>query len=158
MPASDGPVGTSDGPVLLCYDGSPEATEAIRAAGRLIGGGPAVVLTVYEPAAIHLLTPVSDTIAALTGLADEIDDASAQAAAKHADEGVLRAGEAGFEATPLVGAGRAPDVIAETAQELGARVVVMGHGGGLSGLLGSAVRAVLHHSRRPLLVASEADG
>ena len=147
----------SDGPVLLCYDGSPEATAAIRAAGRLLGGGPAVVLTVYEPAAIHLLSPVSDTIAVLTGLADQVDEASAEAAAKHADEGVRLAREAGYEATPLVGSGRAAAVIADTARERGARVVVMGHGGGITGLLGSAVRAVLHDSRRPLLVVSEAD-
>jgi hypothetical protein len=36
------------GPVLLCYDGSDPARQAIERAGRVLGGGKAVVLTVWE--------------------------------------------------------------------------------------------------------------
>src|SRR5262245_53160215 len=36
--------------ILLCYDGSPEATHAIREAGRLISGGRATVLYAWQSA------------------------------------------------------------------------------------------------------------
>ena len=39
-------------PVLLCFDGSNDAATAIAKAGELLGPRTAVVLTVWEPAAL----------------------------------------------------------------------------------------------------------
>ena len=43
------------GLVLLCYYGSDPAREAIERAGRVLGGGEAVVLTVWESLGSALL-------------------------------------------------------------------------------------------------------
>jgi hypothetical protein len=39
----------TDGPLLLCYDGSEDARHAIERAGALLGGRQALVLTVWQP-------------------------------------------------------------------------------------------------------------
>ena len=44
----DSATGRQRGPVLLCYDGSDNARQAIERAGQLLGGGEAVVLTVWR--------------------------------------------------------------------------------------------------------------
>ena len=46
---------SGDQPVLLCYDGSPDAAEAIRQAAGLTGGGPAMVLYVWLPPSALML-------------------------------------------------------------------------------------------------------
>src|SRR5205823_13072296 len=118
-------------PALLCYDGSEPAKRAIRSAGELLHGGPALVLTVWEPYRPHLLAPVSGTIAVASGLAKEYDDASVEVATKTAEEGVELAAAAGFDAQPLVAHGRPKDAIVEAAEEHQARAVVLGsHGQG----------------------------
>ena len=63
---------TPQGPVLLCYDGSEEARNAIRVGGRLLGGGPALVLTVWKPFDLSLFRPVSDAILFATGATGQI--------------------------------------------------------------------------------------
>ena len=40
---------TRDGPVLICFDGSNDAANAITEAAHLLGSRPAVVVTVREP-------------------------------------------------------------------------------------------------------------
>ena len=44
-----GHTSTADGPLLLCYDGSGEATHAIERAGALFAGRRALVVTVWQP-------------------------------------------------------------------------------------------------------------
>jgi nucleotide-binding universal stress UspA family protein len=147
------------GPTLLCYDGSAAARQAIRAAADLFGRGPATVLTVWEPFEPSVLRPVSDTVAVMSGLAKDFDEAGVKVASEDADEGVRIAAEAGFDASPLVRRGKPRQVILKVAREADARAIVLGNrgaGAAESVLFGSVSAAVLHHCRDiPLLVVPE---
>jgi|SRR4051794_11745964 nucleotide-binding universal stress UspA family protein len=144
------------GPAMLCYDGSDEARHAIEAAGELLKGAPAVVVTIWEPYGLSLLAPVGSTIGVASGLAKEFDEASVELARKTADEGVVHAAAAGFEKpTPAIAHGKPRDAILEAAEEHGARVIVMGNrgqGGAESAIFGSVSTAVLHRATVPVLV------
>ena len=143
-------------PAILCYDGSDEARHAIEAGGALLGGGPAVVLTVWEPYSPSLLSPVGSTIGVASGLAKEFDDASVEVARQTSEEGVRHAVKAGFEnPQPHIAHGKPRDAILETAEERSARVIVIGHrghGGAESAIFGSVSKGVLHNSAVPVLV------
>jgi nucleotide-binding universal stress UspA family protein len=143
-------------PALLCYDGSSNARRAIEVAGALVGGGSAVVLTVWLPVTQAMLAPVSSTVALAAGWADEFDQVSAKAADEGASEGAAHARDAGFDASTLAKGGDPREVILVTAQELDARVIVLGsrgRGPAASTIFGSVATAVLHHCRGvPLLV------
>jgi nucleotide-binding universal stress UspA family protein len=161
------------GPVLLCYDGSAPAGHAIERAGRVLGGGNAVVLTVWESLGSAILrhTPsertelgreakeISEDVVA------ELDAGTAKRAQATAGEGASLAAAAGFEARPI-----APRALSRTAErdaatvwravlaaadEEDARVIVLGsrgRSGAKSILLGSVSYGVVHHSTRPVLV------
>src|SRR4051794_14116446 len=144
------------GPALLCYDGSDDARHAIDVAGGLLRGGPAVVLTVWEPYGPSLLAPVGSTIGVATGLAKEFDEASVKLARQTADEGVSRAAAAGFEEPkPAIVHGKPRDAILEAAQEHDAAVIVLGNrgqGAAEGVVFGNGSAALLHRSAVPVLV------
>jgi nucleotide-binding universal stress UspA family protein len=142
-------------PVLLCDDGSDTARRAIAAAGELFGGGPALVVTVWEPYKPGLFQAVGGTVALASGLAKEFDEVALRLANECADAGVKAASAAGFDATPLVVRGRPREAILEAAREHGARAVVIGNrgqGGVESVLYGSVSMGVLHESPVPVLI------
>src|SRR3954452_2867582 len=112
-------------PVLLCDDGSEPARRAIAAAGDLLGGGPALVVTVWEPYKPGLFQAVGGTVALASGLAKEFDEVSLRMANECAAEGVKAAEAAGFDAEPLVVRGRPRDAIVDAAREHDARAVVV---------------------------------
>jgi nucleotide-binding universal stress UspA family protein len=147
------------GPVVLCFDGSQEAANAIAGAGRLLGGRDAVVLTVSEP--IELWTPydpatildaplgklVSDSVG-LAEIAEEV-------ALKSVERGVALADAAGFRARGRTARGTAWKEICELAEELDASVIVLGARGRSrirSALLGSVSATVSVHAERPVLI------
>jgi nucleotide-binding universal stress UspA family protein len=143
--------------ILIGYDGSPDAQAAIELAGELFPGQPATVLSVWEPF-VDVMARTGLGLAFTAGAnIDEIDRASEQAARERADEGVERAGTAGLKAQPRIGAREATiaEAILEVAEELKARVIVLGTRG-LTGLksvvLGSVSHAVLVHTDRAVLV------
>ena len=147
-------------PILLCDDGSEPARRAIAAAGDLFGGGPALVVTVWEPYKPGVLQAVGGTVALVSGLAKEFDELALRTARECADAGVEAARAAGFDADPLVLRGRPRDVIVEAAREHGVRAVAMGsrgQGSVESVLYGSVSMAVLHESPAPVLVVRAAD-
>jgi nucleotide-binding universal stress UspA family protein len=145
--------------VLLCYDGSDGARRAIERAGVLVGGGPATVLTVCEPTEGLLAHDpgdlISDAVARLTGLAEEMDDIGLEVAQRTASEGAELARKVGFDATPRTAKGKPWPAIIEVADEVDADLVVVGTRG-LSSvesvLTGSVANGLVHHCRRPLLV------
>ncbi len=148
------------GPVLFCYDGSTGSRAAMAAAAELVvHPAPAVVLTVWQPAAI-LLARAGGFGGSYLSDEDKVDGEQAQLAADAAEEGVARAREHGYDASARVeeateGAGRR---ILEVADELDARLIVCGRrgrGAVASALLGSVSHVVLAHAGRPVLIAPE---
>jgi nucleotide-binding universal stress UspA family protein len=156
----DGHTSTADGPVLLCYDGSDNATHAAQRAGDLFAGRQALVLTVWQP------TAELDGIAwpgAPAGTVDsfvELDRAAADHGSLVANRGVQIAQDAGLTAEPLALKADGPiwKTIVEIADRQDAATIVLGSRGltGLrSMLLGSVSSAVVRHAARPTLVIPE---
>jgi nucleotide-binding universal stress UspA family protein len=149
----EGHTRSADGPLILCYDGSNDAGQAIRRAGALFAGRRALVVTVWQ-------APVASGALGFTGeMIDlfELDRAAAEAAGRLADEGVRIAQEAGLSPEPLVVEATGPvwQTIVDIANREQAATVVMGSRG-LTGLramlLGSVSSAVVHHADRPTLI------
>jgi nucleotide-binding universal stress UspA family protein len=146
-------------PVLLGYDGSDSARRAVEAAGALLGGGPAVVLTVWEPTAAFTgfdpLAGVSEGVGRAAGLEREMDDIGADVAQRTAEQGAEAAREHGFDATAQTAEGKVWRTIVDVADEVDARTIVVGtrgHTGLQSLMIGSVANGVVHHSDRPVLV------
>jgi nucleotide-binding universal stress UspA family protein len=142
--------------ILIAYDGSPDAKNAVTLAGDLFDGTPAVVLTVWE----GFSQVISRAEAGLTSALDfeQIDAAAERAAHKCAEEGTGHARVSGLPAESRVVRrhGTTWETILEQAADIDADIIVLGSRG-LSGvkslLLGSVSRAVLQHSDRPVLVS-----
>lgn len=152
-----------DNRVLIAYDGSEPAGNAIDHAARLFPGKAAVVVTVWssirEAAAAALIALPH---AVIDEAVLKIDAAADAAAAETAGEGATRARAAGLNADAL--AARAdPSVwatIVRLAHEEAAPAVVIGSRGRSSlhsAVLGSVSNAVVHHCRRPVLVVHPAE-
>ena len=146
-------------PVLLCFDGSNDAATAIAKAGELLGPRTAVVLTVWEPAALWepydpatiLNVPMSKLASKVLGL----DDIASQVARETSDRGVALARAADFEVRGMVAKGKSWRAICDEAEKLDAEPIVVGARGlsrVQSALLGSVSSAVVVHAHRPVLV------
>ncbi len=146
-------------PVLLCFDGSNDAATAIAKAGELLGPRTAVVLTVWEPAALWApYDPATILTAPMSKLASRelgLDEIASQVARETSDRGVALARTAGFEARGSVAKGKSWRAICDEAQKLDAEPIVVGARGlsrVQSVLLGSVSSAVVVHAHRPVLV------
>lgn len=137
--------------ILIAYDGSAGARAAIERAGELLGPRPAQVLTAWQPVS---LAPLG---AGMPAYFPDVEPAFERHANETAAEGVALAEAAGFTARPLVARepGGCALAIVEAGEKADASLIVVG-ARGLSSLksllLGSVSSAVLHHSRRPVLV------
>lgn len=141
--------------ILIAYDGSKDAHEAIARAAKLFPGQPATILVVWQRF-FETMAGAGVGMAVLLDY-DEIDQAAGKAAEDKAAEGVQVAQEAGLEATarPAVSVGTVAATILSEADAIDADAVVMGSRG-LTGvkslLLGSVSNAVLQHADRPVVV------
>ena len=153
----------ADAAVLIAFDGSEPARNAIEHAGRLFPGAPVVVATVWT----SMREAARAARAALPqAMIDEavynFDAAAEQEAAQTAADGVAVATSVGLEASALT-LRADPSVwatLVRYAEEQESRAVVVGSRGRsavTSALLGSVSNAVLNHSRRPVLVVHPAD-
>jgi nucleotide-binding universal stress UspA family protein len=151
----DGQTSIADGPLLLCYDGSEDARNAIQRAGELFEDRRALVVTVWQPT----VAPGSLGFSEGAGMVDfvALDRAAAEDGERVADEGVRIAQAAGLRAEPIAveAAGPVWKTILEIADREFAATIVMGSRG-LTGLramlLGSVSNAVVHHADRPTLI------
>src|ERR1700739_2600051 len=113
------------GPVLFCYEGSEGSRAAMAAAAELVAHPtPAVVLTIWQPAAI-LLARAGGFGGGYLSNEERVDQEQEQLARDAAQEGVQRARDHGYDASARVeeatgGVGRR---IVELADELDARLI-----------------------------------
>lgn len=156
---------TPDSPVLLCYDGSEDARQAIERAAGLLSRRPALVVTVWQPMAGLGSFAWSGATESMVNFV-ELDRAAAEDAGRVADRGVRIATEAGFEAelVTVKSTGAVWQTIIEVAERHDAAAIVLGSRG-LTGmrsvLLGSVSSAIVQHAGRPTLVippSSDGDG
>ena len=150
--------------ILIAYDGSELAQEAVRQAAALFPGSPAVVMTVWEPGlgAMTTISPGFDMTGPFPSrydpeLVSEVDHAVEDRAALVAEEGAQLARSLGLEAEAhaIPDELRIGDTIADVAAQRDVAAVVIGsHGvsGFRSHLLGSTSRDVLARCGRPVVV------
>jgi len=151
----------AEAPVLIGYDGSPSAAEAITLAASLLGARPAVVVSVWTPAPVQAVgygaTP--DFSVAAPAYFSDVDSTIEKQAREMAERGARVAREAGFDAEGRSAQGNSAwQGIVDAADAADAAAIVVG-ARGLSGLksalLGSTSKGVLHHAGRPVLVVQQ---
>jgi nucleotide-binding universal stress UspA family protein len=149
--------------ILIGYDGSDDAENAIRRAGRLLGPRQAVVAYVWDSLAELLLyKDIEGITGPMRESARELDEEEADAATNIAERGAELAEAAGFRPVPVVAKGKpkAWPTLLELAREHGAGAVVVGSRGlGFvqSALLGSVSSGLLDRAQVPVLVVPPGD-
>lgn len=146
---------------MLAYDGSEDAAAAIVAAGRMLVGRRAVVVTVWEPVAGWVgydpVTVVTAQVDRFVAQAAQLDDTVKSLAEETLMRGVQLASDAGFQVEGRLVEGKPWRAICSIAEELAADPLVIGARGlGWMGsiLRGSVSTAVMLHAHRPVLVVS----
>jgi nucleotide-binding universal stress UspA family protein len=151
------------GTVLIAYDGSPGAANAITVAGSLFQAHDAIVVSVWSPVPVETVAygaaVTGDFSPTAPAYFSDLEPTLERQAAETAEQGARIAREAGLEAEPrTAAAGDAWRGVIETAEAVDAAAIVVG-ARGLSGLksalLGSTSNAVLHHTKRPVLVVQQ---
>jgi nucleotide-binding universal stress UspA family protein len=154
---------TTPGPVLICFDGSSSAKQALEVATSTLRDRGAVLL--------HVWNPPDRVFADAYGLDEDerrgpsyehLEDFAQSRAAEIAANGRELAEAQGISVTPLVERNRSTvwKTIVEISDELDSSLIVIGthgHTALQSGLLGSVSNALLHNASRPVLVAPEVD-
>jgi nucleotide-binding universal stress UspA family protein len=145
-----------DGPILLCYDGSDDAADAIRTAAPLFPGREAVVASFWQPFA-QVAKRFAVSLLEVVQEAESINEREGALAVKLAEDGAAIAHAAGLPAD-----GRAVKVsrpideaIIAYADEVDALVIVLGSRGrsGIgSMLLGDVAHDVVQRSTRTVLL------
>jgi len=142
--------------ILIAYDGSPDAKEAIKRAAELMRGRPATVVTVWEQFE-DLVTRVGAGMPVGSVDYAGLDRSYEEQAHQRAEEGAEYARGAGLKAQAHACArnGSIAETILREAEGVGAEAIVLGTRGltGLKSLLmGSVSHAVLQHAELPVVV------
>jgi nucleotide-binding universal stress UspA family protein len=153
-----------DGPILIAFDGSAAARQAVTDTAWLAQPRRALVLTVWDGAlAYAMVSPASDVSMAPAvdpAIVLEMDDELGARAARLAGEGAELARSLGLDAQPIAvpGGGDVATTILEVAREHDAAAIVVGSRG-LNGLLarleGSTSKGVLKRAPCPVLIVHE---
>ena len=147
--------------ILICYDGSPDADQAIDRAATLFPGQAATILTIWE-GFTEVLARTGAGLAAAPLDFEEIDDNSSKRAQEQAEAGAQRARAAGLDASTRIAesTGAIWETVLDEAQRCNADAIVLGTRGftGVkSMLLGSVSHAVLQHAEQPVVVVPGAE-
>lgn len=147
----------ANSPVILCYDGSKEAADAISYAGNLLPGWPATVVTAWEPVIEEAL---STGMTRPTADPSEVNQREQESAGQAAAHGARLASQAGLQAQPLVVEADGPlwMAIELAAEDSNARLIVCGtrRSGVKAALPGNLATALVNHASRPVLVVPSA--
>jgi len=144
--------------IVLCYDGSASANQAITAARSIVGPVRALLLHVWEPATSLLGPAPFAGVETWSGpQVAELEAIATERANRTVEYGAKLARASGFSAEARLE--RATHAvwrtILEVADDCDAQLIVVG-ARGLSPiqslLLGSVSTALVHHSTRPILV------
>lgn len=157
VPETDVP---PDGPALIAYDGSPAADEAIAVAGRLLPGGPALLVHAWESPLRHSLSGRALKgvgVAEIREFTGDLETWLRELAEATVADGVGLARKAGLDASgeAVESSSTTWQVLAATADARDAAVIVagsQGHGRVASVLLGSVSAGLVHHAERPVLI------
>jgi nucleotide-binding universal stress UspA family protein len=146
--------------LIICFDGSPGAEQAVAKAGGLFPGTEASVVHVWHRPHRYGLGYAWVP----TEIQADLDRWAEEQAVSEADRGVALAASAGLTPTAVVREAKRPvwRELLDAADASNADVIIVGSRGfGEVGawLLGSTSSALAHHSARPLLIvpAPEAD-
>jgi nucleotide-binding universal stress UspA family protein len=147
-----------DSPLLICYDASPEAADAVTYVAGLFPGARAVVVTVWKPIIEEVLAgppdapPISDPA--------EAGERQHQAALVIAEQGTRLAAKAGLDAEAAVvrAADSIWEAVEEAAEKLDARLIACGtsRSGVKTALPGNLASALVQHASRAVLVVPSA--
>ena len=153
------PRGDSSGPrVLVGYDGSPGAAEAIAVGARLFPGATAWIAYLWSPpfASHELFQQLRRQARSLDELSDLIEQEGGAEAQRLAASGVALALAAGWAGESVVrrSFGGEGFEMAALAEELDADLILVGSRGlgGTRAALGSVADLIVHYSPRPALV------
>jgi nucleotide-binding universal stress UspA family protein len=150
--------------VVIGFDGSPDAEQAIDVAARVLSAHSALIVTAWHLpiAAVETAMP---PVGAPTAPSLEGERECERRGLETADAGVRRARAAGLEAEPALEHAAGPNDIAmvlfDSAEKHDAELVVVGRRGMSrikSVLLGSVSEAAVRDGRRPVLVVPGAQG
>jgi nucleotide-binding universal stress UspA family protein len=143
-----------DAPILIRYDGSNGARDAITSAASFLAGRHAVVLDVAP------VVTVAESYAAFAPMTPSFDELNREDAMTRARAGAELARKVGFDAEPRADvAAPAWDGIVEVADEIAAAVIVIGSrglGGARELFEGSMSHEVAEHAGRPVLIVPPA--
>ena len=154
---------SADAPLLIAYDGSDTARQAIQQAADLLPGRPVLVVTVWEPGLAYSATTMPAPGMELqpnpidVGEAQELGQELETHARRTAEEGAELARSAGLqaEAVAVPDEVHVADAIVDLARERNAAAIVIGSRG-LTGLRarleGSTSNAVLKRAPCPVVV------
>jgi len=154
----------SDAPILVAFDGSPAARQALAVAARLLVPRRTLVLSVWEPDLAYATTagPPDVRMAPIVDPAVVLDvDRELRRHAEHvSSEGAQLARSLGLDAEPLAvaDAGDIAQTILDVARERGCAAIVVGSRGlrGLRARLeGSTSKGVLKRATCPVIVVHE---
>ncbi|MGY1814224.1 universal stress protein [Blastococcus sp. SYSU D00820] len=144
--------------VLVGYDGSPSAVNAIEAAAALLPGADAAIVHLWEPpfTSPGLRARLAGRAESLEALGELLEHEGSAEAERLARNGVALATAAGWTAEPLVhrAYGGPGYQFARLAEQRGADAVVLGSRGlsGLRARMGSVSELVVHVTPVPALV------
>jgi nucleotide-binding universal stress UspA family protein len=152
------PARGSDAPLLICYDASPEAGDAVAYVAGLLPGSRAVVVTAWKAIVEELLAgppdapPIGDPV--------EANERQHQAALVVAEEGARLASKSGLQAEPSVieATDSVWEAVEEAAEKFDARLIACGtrHSGVTAALPGHLASSLIVHSSRAVLVVPSA--
>jgi nucleotide-binding universal stress UspA family protein len=142
--------------ILICYDGSPSATQAVSLAHGTIAGE-ITLLHVWSPPAAFLADAFSDPSRLGGPTLEELERLAIGRAREIMDEGEQYARSIGLSVVTRLERNDSSvwRTVLDVADELDSALIMIGTRGRTavqSALLGSVSGAVLHHSARPVLV------